>query len=312
MKKIQIRSFLFGIAVAALLFSLIHPVWAEQQPVSYNGINLRINGRDAVNEGESLTLSNGAVVPYSIGYNGTNYLPLGRLAELIGISAAWDGSTRTAIIENDPNDFGVLSLTIGDWSVYRDAAYTRFNMVHFKDGKADMVYSMPGSRPAAMPQIFQTVTEYKDDNDGGKVYAVLFAAPGVRAAFPFSEPLIFELTNAFRGLHGVAPLTWNDTLAGAARAHSKDMHDNGYVEHVSPRGEKTSDRAAAVEYRFRALGENIAAGYDDSVRIVHALINSSGHRKNILNSAFSEMGAGNFTGEDGYRNYATQLYGTPF
>ncbi len=311
MKKIHLGSLLAGIIAAALFFSLVNPAGAEQTPVTFNGINLRVNDRDIAKEGESLTLGNGASVPYSIGYNGTNYVPIGKLADLFGIGVSWDGAKRVVTLDDNPDGWGSPVCSVGEWSVYHNTSYTVFNMVHFKNGKADAVYTMPGSRPAAMPVHFVTATEYKDANDGGRVYAVLFAAPGVRVSFPFSERLIYELTNAFRGLHGTEPLKWNDTLAGAARSHSQDMHDNTYVAHTNKRGEEAADRAAAAGYQYRALGENITAGYGDAVGVLHALIESPDHRKNIISDGFTEMGVGNVSGSGGYRYYSTQLYAAP-
>ncbi|MDR1669402.1 MAG: CAP domain-containing protein [Oscillospiraceae bacterium] len=303
------KSFLMGAAVTALLFSLIGPVRAEQEAVTFNGVNLRVNGSDVVREGEALTLDNGVTVPYSIAYNGTNYLPAGKLCELLGFDASWDGRTRTVILGSAAGEWSSPSRAIGDWNVYHDAAYTRFDMIHIKDGKADAVFSVPASRSPAVPDTFQTSAEYKDGDSG--VYAALFTAPGVTVDFPFSEAMIFELTNAFRGFRGAAPLTWNETLADAARAHSADMYGNGYVGHTGKGGTEPAERAAAAGYRYRALGENIAAGYSGAVETVHALINSPGHRDNILNPGFTEMGAGNYSGTGGYRYYSTQLYGKP-
>ncbi|MDR1693044.1 MAG: CAP domain-containing protein [Oscillospiraceae bacterium] len=312
MKKVHLPSLLLGLSAAALFFTVTAPAKAEGQPITVNGINIRANGADIAKEGEPLRLTNGAEVPFSIGYNGTNYLPIGKMAELFGISAVWDGPTRTAVLGEEPEEgFGAARREIDGWGIYHDGQYRSFAMVHNQNGVPDAVYAIPGTRPKAAPGEWQIVTEYKDENDGNRVYAALYANPGAKVPIPFSEEMVFELTNAFRALHGAAPLTWNDTLAATARAHSKDMHDANFVEHVNLRGEEPKDRALAAGYQYRLLGENIAAGYGDAVGVVHALINSEGHRLNMINTGFSEMGVGNFTGGNHYRHYSTQLYGSP-
>ncbi len=95
-KKTNVKSFILGMAVMAIIVSLAAPAIADLVDISMNGINIRVNGNDVAKQGEMLTLSNGTQVPFSIGYKGTNYLPIGKMAELFGITPAWDGTTRTA------------------------------------------------------------------------------------------------------------------------------------------------------------------------------------------------------------------------
>ena len=203
-------------------------------------------------------------------------------------------------------EWGEPARVIGKWSVYRNASYTEFGMVCFGEDKAEAVYTMRSGWDAEALTKCGNVKEYADQNDNDKKYAVLYTLPDV--AVPFDELMIFELTNGFRGTHGVAPLAWSDKLTAVARAHSRDMYDNTYFNHFSLNGCSPTDRAKNAGYTY-SCGENISAGYKDSISSVHGWINSSSHRRNMLHTIYKEMGVGNYSGEKWYRNFSTQLFG---
>lgn len=89
----------------------------------------------------------------------------------------------------------------------------------------------------------------------------------------------------------VAALKWNNLLAAAALAHSKDMDANNYFSHTSPDGRNAGDRITAAGYKWMAYGENIAAGQPTEQAVFDAWINSEGHCKNIMSAGFNELGA---------------------
>ena len=101
MKRIQsFKGFVCGfLAAIVLLISL--PVLAASVDVIFNPLNIVINGVKAGNKGENYTLSNGSEVPFSIVYKGTTYLPLRKLAELVGKDIVLDSATDTVHL-NDP------------------------------------------------------------------------------------------------------------------------------------------------------------------------------------------------------------------
>lgn len=101
----------------------------------------------------------------------------------------------------------------------------------------------------------------------------------------------------------VAVLNWNNLLAAAALAHSKDMNANNYFDHNSQNGKNPGDRITAAGYKWTTYGENIAAGQPTEQVVFDAWINSEGHCKNIMNANFKEMGAA----KDG--RYWTQEFG---
>lgn len=126
---------------------------------------------------------------------------------------------------------------------------------------------------------------------------------------------ILKLTNEFRAQNGLAPLKLNSELNTAAQRHSQDMAVGDYFSHTGKNGSQPWDRAKAAGYEARSMGENIAAGQTTAKAVVEAWKNSPGHRANLLNSKFTELGVGyynltNDTGSVNYNRYWTQLFGS--
>jgi uncharacterized protein YkwD len=109
------------------------------------------------------------------------------------------------------------------------------------------------------------------------------------------------------------PLRWNALLAQAAQDHSGDMAEQRYFSHQDKAGRSVAARASAAGYRWRTVGENIAAGQNSAEEAVAGWIDSPGHCANIMDPRFTEMGlafaiSGNpATG----RVYWTQVLGAP-
>ncbi len=105
MKKLNLRSFFAGLLTATLLFAVITTALAASGSITYNGINLTVDGKTILSKGEYLELASGEKVPSSILYvdqagGGTTYLPMRYLAELLGMSVTWDQATGTADLKN--------------------------------------------------------------------------------------------------------------------------------------------------------------------------------------------------------------------
>jgi len=203
--------------------------------------------------------------------------------------------------------WGAPSSVISDWSIYHNASYSEFSMVLFQNGEVVAIYTMrSGWNVAEMEKQGGYVYEYIDEHDGNRKYAVLYSTErSGYVKFPFSETMILELTNGFRGLHGVAPVTWNSTLATVAYTHCKDMNDRKFFDHICPSGRNPWNRATAAGYRGTGVGENLAMGYTSAVLSVDAWINSKTHRDAMLIARYTELGVGI------YGVYAAQLFGTP-
>lgn len=133
-------------------------------------------------------------------------------------------------------------------------------------------------------------------------------AAGAPGAF---EAEVLALTNAIRNEAGLEPLRWNVDLADAAEAHSVDMAENDYFSHRSRDGSSVGDRVRDEGYQWSRVAENIAAGQDTPEEVVDAWMNSSGHRANILNPAYEEIGIGwHEEAGDRYGDYWTQVFAT--
>ncbi|WP_411083343.1 sigma-70 family RNA polymerase sigma factor [Streptomyces sp. cmx-18-6] len=103
---------------------------------------------------------------------------------------------------------------------------------------------------------------------------------------------VLQIVNAERAKEGCGPVTSNDLLATAAQRHSADMAARDYFAHTSPDGTDPGDRITAAGYRWSTYGENIAKGQRTPADVMQAWMNSPGHRANILNCSFKEMGIG--------------------
>ncbi len=108
---------------------------------------------------------------------------------------------------------------------------------------------------------------------------------------PALETRMLQLVNKERMAKGLKPLQADPELTQVARKHSMDMFVRGYFAHKNPDGKDPFDRMKAAKVIFLAAGENLALS--QSVEIAHTnLMNSPGHRANILNPAFGRLGIG--------------------
>ncbi len=125
---------------------------------------------------------------------------------------------------------------------------------------------------------------------------------------------VVKWTNIQRANNGETALTENAKLDQAAAKKLQDMFAKQYFEHISPAGVGPSDLANQVGYKFIMVGENLALGdFKDAQALLDAWMNSPGHRANILNKRYEEIGVavgrGQFQGETVW--LAVQEFGTP-
>lgn len=115
---------------------------------------------------------------------------------------------------------------------------------------------------------------------------------------------VIRLVNEIRQQNGLRPLAANWELSRVARYKSQDMRDNGYFSHNSPTYGTPFQMLSAFGLSYRTAGENIAKGYASPQAVVNGWMNSSGHRANILNASYTQIGVGYVSGG----NYWTQLF----
>ena len=132
---------------------------------------------------------------------------------------------------------------------------------------------------------------------------------------------ILKLTNDARAVprncgskrfEAAGPLRWNSTLAEVAGSHAESMARHDFFDHSGRDGSTPDQRVARVGYRYRATGENIAAGQDRPEDAVVTWIKSPAHCANLMNSSYTEMGAGFSINKASKRGiYWVQVFGTP-
>jgi uncharacterized protein YkwD len=119
---------------------------------------------------------------------------------------------------------------------------------------------------------------------------------------------ILDLVNQERAKVGADPLSINEQLDQAADLHSQDQASMNNMSHTGSNGSDFGTRIQGEGYQFSTAGENVAAGYVDAEAVVAGWMGSEGHRENILNSGFEELGVGYSTSDDG-TTYWTQDFG---
>ena len=118
------------------------------------------------------------------------------------------------------------------------------------------------------------------------------------------ENEVIRLVNEIRGSYGLKPLTVNWELSRIARYKSEDMFNNRYFSHTSPTYGTPFQMVKAFGLSYRTAGENIAYGYRTPAAVVDGWMNSSGHRANILNASYTQIGVGYCASG----NYWTQMF----
>jgi uncharacterized protein YkwD len=124
------------------------------------------------------------------------------------------------------------------------------------------------------------------------------------------EQKILELTNQAREQEKLPPVKLNALLFEAARGHSANMARKGEMKHELDR-KRVPDRVNATGYRWAEVGENIAETDGDPAAVIFkGWMDSKGHRANILNPVFTEIGIGIVRNDKG-ETYYTQVFAKP-
>lgn len=108
---------------------------------------------------------------------------------------------------------------------------------------------------------------------------------------PEDEDKMLTLLNLERVKVGLKPVVMDPQLLEVARKHSRDMFERGYFSHYTPEGKNPFQRMDEDKVQYQAAGENLA--FAPTVEIAHqGLMNSKGHRENMLNQNFGKVGIG--------------------
>ena len=143
------------------------------------------------------------------------------------------------------------------------------------------------------------------DCDVEESFDMLYAASSDELKESF-EIQNFYVTNATRQKEGLAPFLPHAELDKLSFGHSYDMAKNDYFSHKNQNGDSVLERAQGHGIKFKTIGENLAMGSQNSIYMHELLMNSEGHRKNILGN-FTNMGTGIAFAENN-KPYLTQIF----
>lgn len=116
--------------------------------------------------------------------------------------------------------------------------------------------------------------------------------PSTSGSFADYQQKVLELVNQERAAAGLKPLTMNTKLSEVAAMKSQDMANLGYFDHTSPTYGSPFDMMKQFGISYKAAGENIAKGQTSPEQVMDGWMNSPGHRANILNANFTQLGVG--------------------
>lgn len=116
--------------------------------------------------------------------------------------------------------------------------------------------------------------------------------PEVDSSVTAFEAEVIRLVNEIRQENGLKALKANWELSRVARYKSQDMLDHKYFSHTSPTYGSPFQMIKSFGLSYRTAGENIAKGYSTPQAVVNGWMNSSGHRANILNASYTQIGVG--------------------
>lgn len=172
------------------------------------------------------------------------------------------------------------------------------------DGSVTM--SPVGSGPAAVT--FTATITMGVESDTKQFSLTVREAPVLTDEQAMADAVL-ALVNVERANAGLAPLTQNVLLVNAARRHSQDMANHGFMNHTGSDQSRFSERITDAGYSWTSCQENIAWNYPSAAIVMAAWMGSAGHRANILNPNSQHMGISCFRSVHGY--YWTQAFGRP-
>lgn len=249
------------------------------------------------------------------------------------------GSTKSTLISRYGTPNEILPNQYGyEWYVYA-GDYKQFKLIGVKDEKVVALFSNVhmdsnlginiGTSESELQKKLK-VSEYSDyyysiyEGLNIQFFSQKDVADGVEgilvmdsAALPVQNPsnqtmislekVIYHLINGARVSHGIQPLVWSEKSRTTAYSHSKDMAINNYFAHDSLNGDSSKERMIKGGIAGSYYAENIAAGYQNPFEIHSALMHSSGHRKNILNTQVDHLGVGvYYLATSKYKYYITE------
>ena len=185
---------------------------------------------------------------------------------------------------------------------------------HSGGGSLRYAITILGAMLVAVMTVFVFSTVDSTDSEAAVIGAYVTTCDGGQIYLNAQEKRTLQLHNETRASRGLRPFCVHPALTNAARAHSQEMMNRDYLSHNSYNGENAGTRLKRFGYNWFTYGENVSWG---SGRLgfarprFDAWMNSTGHRANILNGRFREIGIGtafgNFRGNPGSITYTVDF-----
>ncbi|MDY3001940.1 CAP domain-containing protein [Romboutsia timonensis] len=163
----------------------------------------------------------------------------------------------------------------------------------------------PEQKPESTPSTPSTTPQQKPESTPSKPSTTPQQKPSTD--FSSYQQQVLDLVNAERTKRGISALTLDSNLSSVATKKSQDMVNKNYFDHTSPTYGSPFDMMKQFGISYRTAGENIAKGQKTPQEVVTAWMNSEGHRKNILNPNFTNLGVGIAKDSKG-TTYWTQMF----
>ena len=187
--------------------------------------------------------------------------------------------------------------------------------------KGNVIYILPDAGEYDLFLIDESyVTFFYDLHENSTITAIQIVAKSVEKnqQTTFGKPSeelttgfemqLFDLTNAARAIRDLPILSYDEAVSDTARKHSEDMAIHNYFSHENLKGKSPFKRLEEDGLTFSYAGENLAYGQTSSIFAHEGLMNSIGHRKNILSADFRNLGVGTAFNEQSTPYYTENFY----
>lgn len=229
-----------------------------------------------------------------------------------------ESNTVNAMFTNQPSPSSLLGVDIDST---RNEVHTVLGEPLSKLKKGNIVYILPEKGEYDLFLIDDSyVTIFYDVHENNTITAIqivemsveknhtsTFGTPSEELTAGF-EYQLFDLTNATRVSHGLSILTYDESTSETARKHSTDMATYNYFSHENLKGKSPFDRLAEDGLKFTYAGENLAYGQASSIFAHEGLMNSIGHRNNILSTDYTFLGVGTAFNKEDTPYYTENFY----
>jgi uncharacterized YkwD family protein len=173
---------------------------------------------------------------------------------------------------------------VNDFNNWLQQFYKQYSFAHIQTP-----VQQPVSQPTTEPTPVQVPVQKPASQP---VTAPTTQAPTADATVQPEIQQVLDLVNQERVKAGVAPLKLSNSLDKMASVKAADMRDKQYFDHTSPTYGSPFNMMTTFGISYSYAGENIAAGQKTPTDVMNSWMNSSGHRANILNPNYTELGVG--------------------